>query len=238
MKAKLGKIGSIKQGVVLSRVKGRNGEPEKVFPLLTIGRLLQEEEGIPAEGQTEVSVAQSKESNLKLAREGMILIGLTSFHRAAVLTKEQEGMVIPSNFLILEFPGGIMDAHYFAWYFNENPRMKEQKSRIIHGEGKVKVLSIQEIRQMEVEIPDLVTQMAIGNLYSLQQKKSRTWKKILRMEMQDLTARMELLGKKENSQNRDTKWSHPLKDLYSEVGIIEEKIRIYEKELELFGLQG
>lgn len=131
-----------------------------------------------------------------------------------------------------------MDAHYFAWYFNENPRMKEQKSRIIHGEGKVKVLSIQEIRQMEVEIPDLVTQMAIGNLYSLQQKKSRTWKKILRMEMQDLTARMELLGKKENSQNRDTKWSHPLKDLYSEVGIIEEKIRIYEKELELFGLQG
>lgn len=237
MKVELGKIGSVRQGVVLNRVKGKNGEPEENYPLLTIGRLLQEEEGASTEEQATVSVAESKKSSLKLAKEGMILIGLTSFHRAVVLTKEKEGMVIPSNFLILEFPGGIMDAHYFAWYFNESPEMESLKESIIHGEGKVKVLSIQQIRSIKIEVPDLVTQMAVGNLYSLQLKKSRIWRQILRLEMQNLTVRMGRVCEPvqmDNTDERGTETTVTLKKLYTELRMIEDKMNIYEKELELF----
>lgn len=230
MKVELGKIGHIRQGVVLNRVKGKAGEPAQTFPILTIGCLLREEEGIFQEEQPVVCVAQSRRAALKLAEEGMILIGLTSFHRAVVLTKEKEGMVIPSNFLILEFPGGIMDAHYFAWYFNESSEMKLQKENIIHGEGKVKVLSIQQIRGLKMEIPDLVTQMAIGNLYALQQRKACLWKQILRLEMKDLTTRMELIGKSDTEQNAETQWNAPLNELYTQLHNIDNKIPIYEKE--------
>ena len=233
MKVQLGKFGEIKQGVVLNRIKPKEGEKAKLYPLLTISRLLQEEEGIYMEEQQMIEVSPNKTDSLRIAKEGMIVIGLTSFHKAVVLTKEKEGMIIPSNFLILEFPGGIMDAHYFAWYFNESPYQYMIKNSIIHGEGKIKVLSIQQIRNMEIEIPDLVTQMAVGKLYSLQLQKARLLKQILRKEMADLTDRMSrLIGDVTELQVEIDK--DFVNILYEQLNHIDRKIKMYEKELKLF----
>lgn len=199
MKVELGKISSITHGVVLNRVKPKGTEKEEQFPVLTIKQLLLEEEGESMEEPVYMTAAASKRDNLRFAKEGTIVIGLTSFHQAAVLTKEHEGMVIPSNFLILEFPGGIMDPYYFAWYFNEHPEMKELRRIAIQGDSKVKVLSIQVVRKLTIECPNLVTQMSIGNLYCLQKEKERLWKEKLKLEMMVLTDRMKKLTKEEGS---------------------------------------
>ncbi len=233
MRVKLGRFGEIRQGVVLNRIKVKEGEAEERYPLLTISRLLQEEEGICLEEPPMITVSKMKQDSFRIAREGMILIGLTSFHKAVVLTKDKEGMMIPSNFLILEFPGGIMDAHYFAWYFNESPYRQSMTDSIIHGEGKVKVLSIQQIRDMEIEVPDLVTQMSIGNLYSLQLQKASLLKQILRCEMEYLNCRMsKIFG--DNPINQSKNISKELNSLYDRLKRIESRIAVYEKELELF----
>lgn len=197
MKVELGKIGMINHGVVLNRVKPKGTEKSEQFPVLTIKQLLLEEEGELLESPVFMTAGESKKSSLRFAREGTIVIGLTSFHRAAVLGKKHEGLVIPSNFLILEFPGGIMDPNYFAWYFNEHPQMKKMREIAIQGDGKVKVLSIQVVRKLTIECPDLVTQMSIGNLYSLQKEKERLWKEKLRLEMAVLTEEMKKLAVKE-----------------------------------------
>ena len=201
MKVELGKIGSISHGVVLNRVKAKHLEQAKRYPLLTISRLLQEEEGEKPQQEMDFPVEETKISSLKLAKEGMIVIGLTSFHKAVVLTKEHEGMIISSNFLILEFPGGIMDPHYFAWYFNEHPKMRELQKTVMNGEGKVKVLSIRLIRELMIQVPDLVTQMAVGNLYALQNQKESLWKEKLRLEKEILSLRMTALTSVENEKN-------------------------------------
>lgn len=197
MKVELGKISTITHGVVLNRVKAKEGEKEERFPLLTIRQLLLEEEGELPEETAYMTAASQKVSSLRFAKKGTIVIGLTSFHQAAVLCDTHEGMVIPSNFLILEFPGGVMDPYYFAWYFNEHPEMKQLRKIAIQGDNKVKVLSIQVIRKLTIECPDLVTQMAIGNLYRLQMEKERLWKEKLRLERMILSEKMERWMKKE-----------------------------------------
>lgn len=199
MKVELGKISTINHGVVLNRVKPKAGQEGMEFPVLTIRQLLQEEEGEAVEHLPCMTAAMDKIGHLRLAKEGTIVIGLTSFHQAAVLTKKQEGMVIPSNFLILEFPGGIMDPYYFAWYFNEHPAMKEMRQIAIQGDNKVKVLSIQAIRKITIDCPDLVTQMSIGNLYCLQKEKERLWKEKLKLEMLVLTEKMKQFATEETT---------------------------------------
>lgn len=236
MKVELGKIGSISHGVVLNRVKSVGHDESESYPLLTISRLLQEEEGLLPEQDINFPVAKNKVSGLKVAKEGMIVIGLTSFHKAAVLTKAHEGMIISSNFLVLEFPGGIMDPHYFAWYFNEHPDMKKMRETVIHGEGKVKVLSIRLIRELQIQIPDLVTQMVIGNLYALQTGKERLWKEKLRLEKDILSIRMTALTTECTDNQPD------LQNMISRQSMIEAQLsgiektkKIYEEEMKLFG---
>ena len=233
MKVELGRIGSIQHGVVLNRVRPKEGEQVIWYPLLTISRLLQEEKGETPDETPMVPVGASKTESLKIAKEGMILVGLTSFHKAVVLSKEHEGMLISSNFFILEFPGGIVDPHYFAWYFNEHPYMEEKKAAAMKMDGKVKVLSIRLVRNLEIEVPSLVSQMAIGNLYALQLKKDRMWKEKLILEQKKLTSflvhssdgRMEFL---------EEKTEEKIKELEQELLEIEKKKVLYEQELKLF----
>ena len=79
--------------------------------------------------------------------------------------------------------------------------------------------------------------MAVGNLYSLQLKKSRIWRQILRLEMQNLTVRMGRVCEPvqmDNTDERGTETTVTLKKLYTELRMIEDKMNIYEKELGLF----
>lgn len=112
--------------------------------------------------------------NLNLAKEHSIVIGLTSFHRAAVLEKQHEGKIIPSNFVSIEFQNGIMDPYYFAWYFNEHPEIKRQRMIAIQGNSSVKVLSVHMIRQLMIECPNLSTQMSIGKAVLLSEAEKST----------------------------------------------------------------
>lgn len=235
MRVELGKIGSISHGVVLNRVKAKNMANAHRYPLLTIRRLLQEEEGMTPDLEMDFPVDAEKVPSLKIAKQGMIVVGLTSFHKAAVLTKEHEGMIISSNFLILEFPGGIMDPHYFAWYFNENYKMRQLLESVMNSEGKVKVLSIRLIRELMIYVPDLVTQMAIGNLYSLQIQKERLWKEKLRLEKELLSAKMTTFIKEEDEENN---WNltavvERQEELMKQLAEIEDRKKIYEAEVNL-----
>lgn len=235
MRVKLGKIGSISHGVVLNRVKAKNMAKAQKYPVLTIRRLLQEEEGMIPDFEMDFPVDEEKVPSLKIAKKGMIVVGLTSFHKAAVLTEEHEGMIISSNFLVLEFPGGIMDPHYFAWYFNENHRMRQLLESVMNDQGKVKVLSIRLIRELMIYVPDLVTQMTIGKLYGLQMQKERLWKERLRLEKDMLSAKMTTFIQEEEEEiSVDfTEIIRKQNELVKRLEEIEKKKKIYEAEIQL-----
>lgn len=190
MELLLEQISQITHGVVLNRIKSKvptGGVPHQI---LTISQLLDEENGILDSEVPTIHVNQNKVGNLSLAKEHSIVIGLTSFHRAAVLEKRHEGKIIPSNFVSIDFHNGIMDPYYFAWYFNEHPKIQKQKELAIQGNSSVKVLSIHMIRQLMIECPDLSTQMSIGKLYYYQKRKNLLLQEKLRLENSVLTEEM------------------------------------------------
>lgn len=168
---KLEQISEITHGVVLNRIKPKVDADGVEFPILSISQLLDEENGITDSEIPTVLVDKKKVDKLILAEENSIVIGLTSFHRAAVLGKQHAGKIIPSNFVCIKFNDGIMDPQYFAWYFNEHPQIKDQRQIAIQGNSSVKVLSIHMIRQLDIECPDLATQLSIGKLYHLKRKR-------------------------------------------------------------------
>lgn len=190
MELLLEQISQITHGVVLNRIKSKVPTEGIQYPILSISQLLDEENGIMNTEVPTVFVNQSKVGNLNLAKEHSIVIGLTSFHRAAVLEKHHEGKVIPSNFVSIEFHNGIMDPYYFAWYFNEHPEIQKQKEMAIQGNSSVKVLSIHMIRQLMIECPDLATQMSIGKLYYYQKRKQLLMLEKMRLENSVLTEEM------------------------------------------------
>lgn len=190
MELLLEQISQITHGVVLNRIKSKVPTGGVPYQILTISQLLDEENGILDSEVPEIHVNQSKTGNLNLAKEHSIVIGLTSFHRAAVLEKRHEGKIIPSNFVSIDFHNGIMDPYYFAWYFNEHPKIQKQKELAIQGNSSVKVLSIHMIRQLMIECPDLATQMSIGKLYYYQKRKNLLMQEKLRLENSVLTEEM------------------------------------------------
>ena len=187
MELLLEQISQITHGVVLNRIKSKIPTEGVPYSILTISQLLDEENGITDSEVPSIYVNDNKVGNLNLAKEHGIVIGLTSFHRAAVLEKRHEGKIIPSNFVSIQFHDGIMDPYYFAWYFNEHPKIQKQKELAIQGNSSVKVLSIHMIRQLMIECPDLATQMSIGKLYYYQKRKHLLLQEKMRLENSVLT---------------------------------------------------
>ncbi len=190
MELLLEQISQITHGVVLNRVKPKIVSEGISYPLLTISQLIDEENGIWDYEVPTVFVDKNKTDHLNLAKKHSLVIGLTSFHRAAVLEEQHEGKIIPSNFVSIEFHNGIMDPYYFAWYFNEHPEIKKQRMIAIQGNSSVKVLSIHMIRQLMIECPDLSTQMSIGKLYYYQKRKQVLLMEKLKLEESVLTGEM------------------------------------------------
>ena len=186
----LEQISQITHGVVLNRIKPKILSEGAEYPILTISQLIDEENGVWDYEVPTALVDKKKVKNLNLAKEHSIVIGLTSFHRAAVLEKQHEGKIIPSNFVSIEFQNGIMDPYYFAWYFNEHPEIKRHRMIAIQGNSSVKLLSVHMIRQLMIECPNLSTQMSIGKLYYYQKRKKVLLMEKMRLEEAVLTEEM------------------------------------------------
>lgn len=107
----------------------------------------------------------------------------------------------------------------------------------MNGEGKVKVLSIRLIRELMIQVPDLVTQMAIGNLYSLQSQKECLWKEKLRLEKEILTGRMTALMSEQPKQpDQENSYDEAVKKMIVldvQLSELDSKKKIYEGEMKL-----
>ena len=87
MELLLEQISQITHGVVLNRIKPKILSEGEEYPILTISQLIDEENGVWDYEVPTALVDRKKTKNLNLAKEHSIVIGLTSFHRAAVLER-------------------------------------------------------------------------------------------------------------------------------------------------------
>lgn len=168
---KLEKIGKLSIGWTLSRIEAKPGEEFQEFELFTMQELSKETGNHDVNIQSQfIKVAEKRLKDLTLSKQGMIVIGLTSY-KAFVITKAYENRVIPSNFAYLQCDEGI-DADYVAWYFNEHPQIQKQLTLATQG-SIIRALSVQMLRELTIEIPTLSVQQKLGSIYQLKNQRQK-----------------------------------------------------------------
>ena len=168
---KLEKIGKLSIGWTLSRIEAKPGEDFQEFELFTMQELSKETGNHDVNIQSQfIKVAEKRLKDLTLSKQGMVVIGLTSY-KAFVITKAYENRVIPSNFAYLQCDEGI-DPDYVAWYFNEHPQIQKQLTLTMQG-SIIRALSVQMLRELTIEIPPLSVQQKLGSIYRLKSQRQK-----------------------------------------------------------------
>ena len=168
---KLEKLGKVNHGLTISRITAKPDEEQEEIPLFTMQDLNIEIGGydLKSENKT-VSVNKNFDKNL-LSKENTVVIGLTA-NKAYIIQKHHTGKIIPSNFAYLNLDETKIDLNYFTWYFNEHPNIKKQLQIATQGTI-IMALSVQMLRELEIELPSMEIQKKLGQIYSLRNKKEK-----------------------------------------------------------------
>jgi restriction endonuclease S subunit len=169
---KIADIGSVIHGVTLSRIESKALEERETYKLFTIQELNEEISMFPNKTEDKViEVSKERFDSLYLAKDNMVIIGLTSF-KAIAVTNKQIGKVIPSNFAFIELDVNKAEPAYFSWYFNEHSNIEKQLQIAMQGTI-IRALSVQMLRELEIILPSLDVQRAVGKVYELNRKKEK-----------------------------------------------------------------
>jgi len=170
---KLEKLGKVNHGLTISRIIAKPDEQQEEIPLFTMQDLNIEmgSYDLKSEGKT-VSVSKENFDKGLLSKESMVVVGLT-VHKAYVIEKHHVGKIIPSNFAYMHLDESKIDLNYFTWYFNEHPNMKRKLQIATQGSMGIMALSVQMLRELNIELPDIDIQKKIGRIYELRRKKEK-----------------------------------------------------------------
>lgn len=170
---KLKFLGKVNHGLIISRITARPDEQKEEIPLFTIQDLNIETKSYESKIENKtVSVSKENFDKELLAKENMVVIGLT-VHKACIINKNHVGKIIPSNFSYMYLDENEIDLNYFTWYFNENPNIKKQLQIASQGSMGIMAISIQMLRELEIELPDIKVQKQIGKVYELRLRKEK-----------------------------------------------------------------
>ena len=170
---KLEQLGKVNHGLTISRITAKPNESQEEIPLFTMQDLNIElgSYDLKTEGKT-VSVSKDNFDKDLLSKENMVVVGLT-VHKAYKIQKHHIGKIIPSNFAYITLDKSKIDSNYFTWYFNEHPNVKRQLQIATQGSMGIMALSVQMLRELEIDLPDIETQRKIGKIYELRHKKEK-----------------------------------------------------------------
>lgn len=170
---KLKFLGKVNHGLIISRITARPDEQKEEIPLFTIQDLNIETKSYESKIENKtVSVSKENFDKELLAKENMVVIGLT-VHKACIINKNHVGKIIPSNFAYVYLDESKIDLNYFTWYFNEHPNIKKQLQIASQGSMGIMAISIQMLRELEIELPDIKVQKQIGKVYELRLRKEK-----------------------------------------------------------------
>lgn len=178
---KLSQIGEVNHGQTLSRITAKPDEEKIEVPLFTIQDLNIENGNLENKLETKtISISKDDFSKEILSKKDMVVIGLT-VHKACVISKEHTKKIIPSNFAYVVLNKRKIDPYYFTWYFNEHPQIKKVLQVATQGSS-LRALSVQMLRELDIELIDIKSQKKIGQIYHLNLQKERLLKEKLDLE--------------------------------------------------------
>ncbi|WP_297132274.1 restriction endonuclease subunit S [Terrisporobacter sp.] len=169
---KLEKLGKVNHGLTISRIAAKPDQQQEEIPLFTMQDLNIEMGNYDLKSE-EKTVSVNKETFDKslLSKENIVVIGLT-VHKSYVIENHHAGKIIPSNFAYIYLDESKIDLNYFTWYFNEHPNIKKQLQVATQG-SIIMALSIQMLRELEIDLPSIEIQRKLGEIYKLRRRKEK-----------------------------------------------------------------
>lgn len=129
-----------------------------------------------------IKVQKGKSNSFIYTQQKDIVVGLSS-RKAMVVEEERSTRLLLSNFVRVRISDfSKLDPYYFCWLFNENLQFRNENSKYSQGSANVSVLSINELKKTNLELPNINTQRIIGQVYNLGRRKDRISKIILEKE--------------------------------------------------------
>lgn len=158
---KIEDIADIYQGITLSRIKTHDLEIEKCLIYSFVDG---------EENYVDIPKDEKLKLEIPFTKKNMVLLNLTS-HRASIIEDNEEGMVIPSTFIILE-PKKEVSPHYLEWYINED-RDFYKNLQIIKQGSIILTIPIQSFREIGVNLPSMEVQEKISRISKLIKKNKK-----------------------------------------------------------------
>ena len=114
-----------------------------------------------------------------------------------VISNERAGKLLLSNFCHIRInKPEILEPNYLVWLFNENTIFKNRLTNSMQGTAYVKMITLDTIRSISLDIPPIEIQRVIGRVYLCSIERDRLAKK-------EIELRKKLLNKKlENYKER------------------------------------
>ncbi|MGM0828991.1 MAG: restriction endonuclease subunit S [Bacillota bacterium] len=169
---KLYEIAEFTQGAFTNRLENNTSEDElsKVKPLSlkefneTLGLTYR----MSKERNAEISVQKEKLEPHLLTDTNSIILH-THTQKIALLPEKFTGLLITNNFIKIQLTNYVDEA-FFEWYFNEHPFIQKQLAVLCEGTFNSS-LKLSHLKDLEVDLPPLQQQIAIGKVAQLKKKK-------------------------------------------------------------------
>lgn len=147
-------------GVNLSRIElEESGEKYRLYT----AQLHQEDDWQPAVPISDKEQVVVSTQQLKVTCENDVVINLANA-KAVIVKGAHAGRIISNNFVRVELDVSRVSPLFWIWHFNESKAVAQQKLFHLQGSA-VPKLSLQMVRQFEIDLPDLKKQQEIGGLY-------------------------------------------------------------------------
>lgn len=104
----------------------------------------------------------SKDINYLVSGDIVISISL---QKATVVSMENEGKILPINFVKVNFKDERLDKTYFLYLMNFNKIVKKCIDRNVQGSGIVQRITLNSLGKIEIELPEMEIQKRIGEVY-------------------------------------------------------------------------
>ena len=156
---KIGKITSIRTGLVLSRKEAQ--QSDYLYQIINL-------KNITENGQISAADYEKYYSNEIIKKEYLthnndILLRLSSPYTAVIINEKEAGLLIPSHFAIIR-SGKTLDPHYLHWWLT---KARKQFYKIASGGTMMGTISTGYVQEMLIELLPIEHQQKIGELHNL-----------------------------------------------------------------------
>lgn len=182
---KLKDLVDIVGGQIMTRVKADNPNEE----VLETRRVLVPK-AIDNSGMIDVDAMPEEElktevDDKKMTHSGDIVMKLNSPYDCAMVTKESEGAIVPSFCAIIRVKDSVKSdrliPEYLLAYLNTK-LCRVQLDRQVQG-AVMSILSVGKVKEINIPMPEISKQHAIGMGYLERQQKLKTLKRIMELEV-------------------------------------------------------